>query len=456
MTGAQPAVAPVVPAAPVAPLAPAAPIAPPPPIVPTVAIEPPTPTADIIPSAPSPASESDHGDSPTSSQKHIDDEHRPVGDEDNDWSAEDDKSELPYSSEYESEEKDDEDDESSTEDEENLPPTSLHGPMGSQWNDLPVELRIRIYPESGFKKILKRIPGSKRDERGDFFDAMVALYVVDSGIQFTCHAEFHAVRALERDYNKVHNHQLKVFVHWDCNKQLVPFYRLIKEAVFADIAWKKEHGDTSPPERKEPCINVPIQNYLRRTHPQGADLVLPGLERQALEDLVEIAVHRFYETSPPRAVHPEPIIINILVPTRPEFEPAVGSAVYELLSYPFNNSATGIVWRWPDPRTIQHIMESAAVENPTFPARVYSTIQDNLLSNEFRYTLFDIDPDPPLPYLIGRHDMTQARVESRQPEDDGFWDFLFEKDRRIYAAFEKDRRRRVAQEIHEDLFGHSE
>lgn len=54
--------------------------------------------------------------------------------------------------------------------------------MGSQWDDLPGELRMMIHPESGFKKILKPITGSKRLERGDLFDAMVALYVVDFGI----------------------------------------------------------------------------------------------------------------------------------------------------------------------------------------------------------------------------------------------------------------------------------
>lgn len=94
VTGAQPAipeVAPVVPAAPIVPHAPIAPVARPAPVVPIV---PPTPTAEIVPTTPAPASESDHVDSPTSSQEDIDDEHWPVGDEDDDWPAEEDEGEL--------------------------------------------------------------------------------------------------------------------------------------------------------------------------------------------------------------------------------------------------------------------------------------------------------------------------------------------------------------------------
>lgn len=138
--------------------------------------------------------------------------------------------------------------------------------------------------------------------------------------------EFHAVRALEWDYNKAHNRQLKVFVHWDCEEQIIPFLRLVKEAVFADGDWREEHGNTfPPPERKEPCINAPIRNYFSRTLPEGTDLVLPGLEQQALEESVS------------RTIFPEPITVSILLPTHPEFEPAVGSEVYELLKYPFDD-----------------------------------------------------------------------------------------------------------------------
>jgi hypothetical protein len=167
---------------------------------------------------------------------------------------------------------------------------------------------------------------------------MVVLYVVDSGIQFTRRMEFSGVRELERDCNKAHNHQLKVFVHWDCVEQIIPFSRLAKEAVFADAAWRMEHVNTfPPPERKGPCIDAPILHYLRRTHSQGEDLVLPALEQQALEDLLEIAVHGFYQTSPPTLMFPEPLTVSILLPTRTEFEPAVGSEVYRLLRHPFND-----------------------------------------------------------------------------------------------------------------------
>jgi hypothetical protein len=129
VTGAQPAV----PAAdPDVPPAPVAPIARPAPVAPIIAIVPLTPTAPTVPTAPAPVSGSDH-------EEDIDDFHRPV-----------------RGKEY-----------VSFVDDETPPPTPQRGPMGSQWVDLPGELRKMIYPESGFKKILKPISGSKRLERGD-------------------------------------------------------------------------------------------------------------------------------------------------------------------------------------------------------------------------------------------------------------------------------------------------
>ncbi|KAH3906575.1 hypothetical protein HBH56_200380 [Parastagonospora nodorum] len=415
VTDAQPAVPaadPDVPVAPIVPPAPVAPVARPAPVAPIIAIVPPTPTAPTVPTAPAPPG-SDH-------EEDIDDVHRPVRGKKYVGFV-DDETPPP------------------------TPPTLPHGPMGSQWVDLPGELRTMIYPESGFKKILKPIFGSKRLERGDLFEAMVVLYVVDSGIQFTRRSEFPGVRELERDYNKAHNHQLKVFVHWDCVEQIIPFLRLVKEAVFADAAWRMEHGNTfPPPERKAPCIDAPILNYLRRTHPQGEDLVLPALEQQALENLLEIAVHGFYQTSPPTLMDPEPLIISILLPTRTEFEPAVGSEVYRLLRHPFDDPTSGIVWRWPDPRTIQYVMESAAVENPTFPAIILATVEDVALSDDFERTFSRSPPDPLIPYLVGKHDMTETEIATRRVDENGFWNYLFAKDRRIHA---------MRQEVYQALFG---
>jgi hypothetical protein len=89
-------------------------------------------------------------------------------------------------------------------------------------------------------------------------------------------------------------------------------------------------------------------------------------------------------------------------------------------------------------------MESAAVEHPTFPAIILAIVEDAALSEDFDTTFSRCPPDPPILYLVGKHDMTETEIETRRADENGFWNYLFVKDRRVHA---------MVQEVYQSLFG---
>lgn len=58
-------------------------------------------------------------------------------------------------------------------------------------------------------------------------------------------------------------------------------------------------------------------------------------------------------------------------------------------------------------------MESAVVEHPTFPAIVLATVEDVALSDDFKEMFLGVPPDPPIPYLVGKHEITETGVGKR-------------------------------------------
>jgi hypothetical protein len=94
--------------------------------------------------------------------------------------------------------------------------------------------------------------------------------------------EYASVRESERDNNKEYNHQISVYLQWDCRVRIQPLLHMVFEAIIADLAWLREHGDTRSPARREQMITQPLLKYL------GLDAVPSGGAESSASDKLRL------------------------------------------------------------------------------------------------------------------------------------------------------------------------